>query len=110
MPRPVVIRCRLIPEQFCVNLFGTLWCRKSFPLDKFMVNHEHIHTAQMRELLFVGFYLIYLLEWLLRLIQERNWYKAYKAISFEREAYARMYNLSYLCGRRHYAQWRRTNQ
>lgn len=91
---------------FCVNIFGTMWMHDTSWLTPQIVNHERIHTAQQRELLFIPFYIIYLLEWILRLMQKRNWYRAYKAISFEREAYGNGNDLTYLSRRRHYAQWR----
>ncbi len=74
-----------------------------------LVNHERIHTAQMRELGFIGFYIIYGLEWLWHLLREFSAYKAYRAISFEREAYGHGYDLTYLARRRRYAQWRGSN-
>ncbi|MCM1292357.1 MAG: hypothetical protein NC111_02945 [Bacteroides sp.] len=104
--QPVIIVCRLIPRRFVVNLFGTFWVHDNRNLSPQMINHERIHTAQMRELLFIPFYIIYFLEWLMRLIQHRNWFKAYKAISFEKEAYTHGDDLTYLAWRRHYAQWR----
>ena len=66
------------------------------------MNHERIHTAQQREMLYVFFYLAYLLEWLVRLPMRGN---AYRNISFEREAYANQRDLDYLQRRRHFA-WR----
>ena len=67
-----------------------------------MMNHERIHSAQQREMLFVFFYLAYFMEWVVRLPMRGN---AYRNISFEREAYANQRNLDYLHTRRHYA-WR----
>lgn len=67
-------------------------------------NHEAIHTAQMKELLYVFFYVIYFLEWLYRLIFHTK--TAYMGISFEREAYDNEANLNYLDTRKHFAQWR----
>ncbi len=58
-----------------------------------LMNHERIHTAQQREMLFVFFYLAYFLEWMVRLPMRGN---AYRNISFEREAYANQRNLDYL--------------
>ena len=52
-----------------------------------LIFHEFIHFYQQKELLFIFFYLIYLLEFLFNLIRYRNWDKAYRNISFEREAY-----------------------
>ncbi|MCM1517470.1 MAG: hypothetical protein NC117_02365 [Pseudoflavonifractor sp.] len=101
-----VIVCRWIPRGFCVNLFGTVWTRDDRWIDDVVINHERIHTAQQRELLFVMFYVIYGLEWLLRLVQCRHWYRAYRAISFEREAYREAGDLSYLARRPRFAQWR----
>ncbi len=68
-----------------------------------MLNHEKIHTAQMRELGYIFFYIIYLFEWLIRLMFKGN---AYRSISFEREAYAHVSDLNYLRSRKFWAQWR----
>ncbi|MDE6535355.1 MAG: hypothetical protein K2K82_05020 [Muribaculaceae bacterium] len=65
-----------------------------------MINHERIHDAQQRELLYIPFYILYLLEYLVRLIQFRNHKKAYYGISFEREAYANDRDFGYLANRR----------
>ena len=87
-----------------VNLFGVIFARKSErPLSATTLNHESIHTEQMKELLYVGFYLCYLIEWLVRLFRRGN---AYRNISFEREAYACEHNPGYLQIRRRFAQWR----
>lgn len=101
MPRILV--SRLVPSGICINLFGTLWTRDSSWIDRYVVNHELIHTAQQRELLFVPFYILYIIEWLFRMLQYRNFKKAYFNISFEREAYMNGKNLHYLTSRRHYA-------
>ncbi len=92
-----------MPEGICLNLFGTYWTRSAHWIDKYVINHEKIHTAQQRELLFVPFYILYLFEWAVRLLQYRNFKEAYYNISFEREAYAYGHNLNYLPHRRHYA-------
>lgn len=98
-----VIRCPLVPRGFCVNLLGTIWARDTSWIDEKVINHERIHSAQQRELLWIPFYLLYLLEWLWRLAQHRHWKKAYFAISFEREAYTHGDDLSYLAHRRPYS-------
>ena len=103
MKKPIIIRSRIVPKGICINLFGTFWARDTRWIDRFVVNHERIHTAQMRELLFVPFYIVYLLEWLVRLVQYHNWDRAYRNISFEREAYTNGKDLTYLHRRRHFA-------
>ncbi|MCG9791281.1 hypothetical protein [Flavobacterium algicola] len=60
------------------------------------INHEKIHLKQQIELLIIPFFLWYGLEYLIRLIQYKDKYIAYKNISFEREAYANESNLDYL--------------
>lgn len=68
--------------------------------NKIILNHEKIHIRQQIELLVLGFYLWYLLEYLIRLIQYRDNLKAYANISFEREAYANQGNYKYTEKRR----------
>ena len=58
-----------------------------------LLNHERIHIAQQKELLIIGFYIQYVLEWLVRLFMKGN---AYRNISFEKEAYKNQSNLDYL--------------
>lgn len=87
-----------------MNLFGVIFARKSAkPLPERTLNHEAIHTAQMKELLWVGFYLCYLAEWVVRLFMKGN---AYRNISFEQEAYRCQHIPGYVPMRQHFAQWR----
>lgn len=103
MKKPIIIKSRLMPKGYCMNLFGTLWTRDKSWIDRNVINHERIHTAQQRELLFIPFYILYVVEWLIRLIQYRSWHKAYRNISFEREAYTHGHNLNYLKTRKPYS-------
>lgn len=85
-----------------INLLGMLFVHPGVYLSDELMNHERIHTAQQREMLFVFFYLAYFIEWMMRLPMRGN---AYRNISFEREAYANQRDLDYLKHRRLYA-WR----
>ena len=86
-----------------INLFGIIVVRKEcLPLSKHILNHEAIHSHQIKELLFVGFYAWYLTEWLLRLIYYRNFKKAYKNICFEKEAFCHDTDFYYLQHRKQY--------
>ncbi|WP_303031691.1 hypothetical protein [uncultured Duncaniella sp.] len=98
----MIIKSKLVPKGICVNLFGSFWARDTSWIDEKVINHECVHTAQQRELLFVPFYLLYLAEWAVRFIQHRDWRKAYYAISFEREAYAYGGDLRYHKSRKRY--------
>ena len=104
-----VIYNNLIPFKGfdAMNLFGVVFARNEYKdLDKIVLNHEAIHTAQMKELLYIPFYILYGIEYLINLIKYRDGDKAYKNISFEREAYGNERQLDYLKGRRHFSQYR----
>lgn len=89
-----------------VNLFGVLFVRSEHAcqVDGDLLNHEAIHTAQMRELLWLPFYAIYLIEWIVRLFLDGN---AYRNISFEREAYENESDPEYLAQRKPFSMWRK---
>lgn len=88
-----------------INLFGVCFVRIPNKMTPHDYNHEKIHTAQMKELWYVGFYLLYFIEWLARLVFAPS--TAYRGISFEVEAYDNQYNYDYLKSRKRFAQWRR---
>ncbi len=91
------------PGYKAINLFGVLFVKSNAKIDEVTINHEAIHTAQIKELLYVFFYLWYVIEWMIRLIRYRDSYKAYRNISFEREAYANDNNFTYLETRKRFA-------
>lgn len=70
--------------------------------DAVFINHERIHLRQQAELLLVFFYLWYGLEFFVRWVQLGNRHKAYRNISFEREAYHYENDSNYLKNRRSY--------
>jgi hypothetical protein len=97
-----IIRNNILPFKgfSAINLFGILFVRKNARLSEKTLNHERIHTAQIKEQLYAFFYLWYVIEWMIRLIRYRDSYKAYRNLSFEREAYANDRNLTYLENRK----------
>ena len=46
--------------------------------DTLLINHERIHLRQQLELLILPFYLLYMFEFVIRLIQYRRWKVAYR--------------------------------
>lgn len=98
-----IIRVKRLPfgdDFLAINLFGVIFSREELsPTD---LNHELIHTAQQRELLFVPFYLWYVIEWLVLMAKYRDRLTAYYHIRFEQEAYRHQNDLNYLQRRRHY--------
>ena len=91
------------PSFRACNLLGFVFVRGERPLSDVTINHESIHSAQMKEILYIFFYLWYFIEWLVRLIQYRNFNKAYRNISFEREAYKNENYSGYLEERKRFA-------
>lgn len=84
-----------------MNLFGVVFARNEYrPLNRRIQNHEAIHTAQMKEMMYILFYIWYLVEWLIKLFRYGR--KAYENISFERESYTYQYDYSYLKKRKKY--------
>ena len=87
------------PGYKAINLFGILFVREGAKISEQDLNHESIHTAQMKEMLYIFFYIWYIVEWVIRLFKKGN---AYRNISFEQEAYSNEDNLEYLKDRKHY--------
>ena len=69
-----------------------------------LVVHESIHIKQAEELLVLPFYILYVLEWLVKSLIHKSFKKGYYNISFEREAYSNQYNKEYISKRKKY-QW-----
>ena len=61
-----------------------------------LINHEKIHLKQQLELLIIPFFIIYTVEFLIRLFQYKKWELSYRNISFEREAYNNEKDFNYL--------------
>lgn len=105
-----IIRNNIIPFKGykAMNLFGILFVREDAKLTDVDLNHEAIHSAQFKELLWIFYYPIYLIEWLIRVLfsKDRLTHKAYRNISFEQEAYKNEDNLDYLKTRKLFAMWR----
>ncbi len=97
-----IIRNSIIPFKgfAAINLFGILFVRRGVLFTKDMENHERIHTARMKEMMYIFFYLWYVFEWIARLFMKGN---AYRNISFEREAHINEMYLKYLKVRKPYS-------
>lgn len=92
-----VIKNKILPigkNFFAINLLGIIFAKGE--CSETILNHEKIHTRQMLEMLVLPFYIFYVIEWLIKLLKYKDYYKSYSNISFEREAYANQKNLSYL--------------
>lgn len=108
-----IIYNKLIPFKgyVAINLFGFIFARKEYESKierdyvrkTVLLNHEMIHTAQYKELLYIFYIILYLLNYLVNLFVYFNFKKAYKNICFEREAKTHEYSDYYVYTRRHFA-------
>ncbi len=94
-----------IPKRFsAITIYPFILIRNEVDkLNTTLINHEKIHLKQQVELLIIGFFLWYILEFCLNFIRYKSWIKAYKNISFEKEAYQHEANLNYLKTRKSYS-------
>lgn len=101
-----IIHIKKIPfddNALAINVFGVIFAVQKLPPAD--INHEAIHTAQMKEMLYIFFYLWYGIEWFIHFLRCRDSLKAYFLTSFEEEAYAHEDDLSYLKHRKHFAEF-----
>ena len=79
-----------------ITLFPFILLKKELKEDFVLLNHERIHLRQQLELLILPFYILYMVEYGIKYFKLKNAHKAYLAISFEREAYAKEDDFDYL--------------
>lgn len=104
----------LVPKGYLgLTIFPFVFLKsKELKLDTVLINHENIHLKQQLELFIVPFYIVYGIEFLVRLVQYKKWHLAYRNISFEREAYTNEMHLDYLRQRKFWSflKYLRTNE
>lgn len=126
---------KLIPFKgyLAMMLFGFIFYRKEYEYylnsDEYylyvmnMINHESIHKEQIKDFglpffffkplqILVGslfFYPLYFFEWIIKIFIYGP-KKAYRNISFEREAFANEKNYLYINKRKHFAQYRKNTK
>ena len=100
-----IVKNNIIPfgKYKTINIFGILFTKSEEPLSDKSINHESIHTEQMKEMLFIFFYLWYGIEYVLIRLFHKKQGDAYHDVSFEEEAYNNQHNLDYLKTRKHYS-------
>jgi len=86
-----------------ICLYPFVLIGKEIEITDRLINHERIHLQQQLETLILPFYLWYFLEFFIRILQHRNLEKAYRNISFEKEAYQYESTIEYLDNRKRFA-------
>lgn len=94
----ILISKYIVPKGYVgITFFPFVFLKyKALKGNAVLINHEKIHLRQQIELLIIPFFIIYILEFLIRVIQYKNWNLAYRNISFEQEAYKNEKDLNYL--------------
>ena len=94
----ILVSKYLIPKGYSgLTIYPFVFLKhRSSKTDDVLINHERIHLRQQLEMLILPFYVLYVLEFIFRYFQYKNWYLAYVNISFERESYLNEGNLNYL--------------
>lgn len=101
----VIISKYLVPKNYSgLTVYPFVFLKqKELKSDVFLINHEQIHLKQQKELLWIFFFIWYFTEYVIGLIQYKNHYRAYKNISFEKEAYKNEGNINYLLDRKKFS-------
>ena len=108
--KPIVIENSRLPallqrfspiEISCITLFPFIFAREK--IGEFLKNHESIHFQQQLETAVIGFYIIYLLNYLWLRWGEYSKVEAYYNLQAEKEAYGNELNADYLLKR---SRWR----
>ena len=99
----VIENSLLPPKGFSAINLVCVFTRDIASISENTLRHEAIHTMQAREMLYIFHFLLYGLEYLVRLCICCNKDKAYKSISTEQEAYYNARNLNYRKERKMFA-------
>ena len=91
----------IVIDVYAITLFPFIISKEKMGAET--LNHETIHIYQQRELLLVGFYLLYFYYYLRGVIKYKDKQKAYYMIPFEQEAYEYDNQLDYLETRKPYS-------
>jgi len=92
----------VVIDVYAITIFPFIISKEE--MDEFTLNHETIHIHQQKELLLIGFYLLYFFYYFLGYIKYRDGAKAYRRIRAEQEAYDKDFTAGYLQERKRY-QW-----
>lgn len=88
-----------------ITIWPFIFIRTDTNISETLINHEKIHGRQQLEMALIGFYLWYVIEWVIRLFVNGPKF-AYRNICFEREVFDNESNIAYLEKRQWFA-WRK---
>lgn len=101
---PIIITSKLLTKLFSIVI--SVYAITLFPfiilseeVDEYTMNHELIHFEQQKELFIVGFYALYVYDFVKGMIKYKNKDLAYFLIRFEQEAHNYQNDLGYIVDR-----------
>lgn len=101
---PIIITSKFLTKMLSIVI--SVYAITLFPfiilsedVDEFTMNHELIHFEQQKELFVVGFYALYVYDFIKGMIKYKNKDMAYYLIRFEQEAYNYESDLGYIVDR-----------
>lgn len=116
-----IVKNKIVPfgSFVAMAMWPFIFCKRD--LTSIEINHEEIHGRQQRELWLIGFYILYVLFWIIEVFRcayDKNrgidgiykskgyWDRVYKANPFEWEAYRCQWVAEYLKTREKFAWWK----
>jgi|TARA_R110000744_G_scaffold32112_2_gene75188 hypothetical protein len=98
---PIIIRSKTITSLLsivisvsAIALFPFIVIRDE--LTPVQMNHELIHFEQQKELYIIGFYILYVYDYMKGVLRYKNKDLAYRSIRFEQETYSNESDLGYI--------------
>lgn len=87
-----------------INIFGKVYTKVR--LLPYEINNEKIHSAQIKELYYFAYYILFGVEYLIRLLTTLNFKRAYNKVSFVKERFNNQRDYNYIKCRTKYA-WKK---
>ena len=102
---PIIIKSKFFTKAvswvvsvYAITLFPFII--SSSDMDEFTMNHELIHYEQQKELYLIGFYVLYVYDYIKGVLKYQDKEQAYRNIRFEQEAYLNDNDLGYISKRK----------
>lgn len=104
-PKVIIVNKLPFKWALAINLFGKVYAIRE--LKEIELQHELIHSLQMKDLGYIKFYILYLYEWIKLAIKCKSILEGYKQISFEKEAYTYQNDVDYIINKVDYV-WKKS--
>lgn len=76
-----------------INILGKVYTKVR--LLPYEINNEKIHSLQIKELYYIGYYILFVIEYLIKLLFAFNFKRAYNKVSFVKERIEKQRDYNY---------------